>query len=191
MSRECPPRAISSNTKSSPPNPNRPTSRTVKSLLRLVLAAACLSLTPTVTAAPAVGSSLPSLGGLLPGAALPKTSGKVVLVDFWASWCGPCKASFAAMARLHAKYAGRGLVIIGIGVDEDPAKHQAFAAKNRVGFTLVHDSQQKAAAFFNPPTMPSSYLVDRSGKIRYIHAGFKSGKTEAEYIQEIEALLAK
>jgi thiol-disulfide isomerase/thioredoxin len=163
----------------------------MKRILAAILSAICLSFTPASAAEPAVGTSLPSLSTLLPGSSLPKTSGKVILVDFWASWCAPCKASFVTMARLHQKYASRGLVIIGIGVDETAKDFQAFAAKHPVGFTLAHDSKQQAAAFFNPPTMPSSYLVDRSGKIRHIHKGFKGAKTEAEYTKEIEELLGQ
>lgn len=147
------------------------------------------SLASRASADPAVGSALPNLSSLLPGAALPKTGGKVVLVDFWASWCAPCKASFPAMARLQAKYGSQGLVILGIGVDDEVDKYQAFAAKNKANFALAHDAKHQAAAFFNPPTMPTSYLVDRAGKIRYIHKGFKGGSTEAEYAKEIEALL--
>jgi thiol-disulfide isomerase/thioredoxin len=156
-----------------------------------LLATTWLTFTAVVSADSSVGSSLPSLSNLLPGAALPKTSGKVVLVDFWASWCAPCKASFPSLQRLHEKYAAKGLVIIGVGVDEEVKDYQAFAAKHPVGFPLVHDAKQGAAAFFNPPTMPSSYLVDRQGKIRFIHSGFKGAKTEAEYTKEIEQLLAQ
>lgn len=163
----------------------------MKNNLITIISAICLGLTMVAGAEPAVGSPLPNFSGLLPGAALPKTSGKVVLVDFWASWCAPCRASFPVMSRLQAKYAAKGLVIIGIGVDEEAEKYQAFAAKNKVGFTLVHDAKQKAAAFFNPPTMPTSYLIDRSGIIRHIHQGFKGAKTEAEYTKEIEALLGQ
>jgi thiol-disulfide isomerase/thioredoxin len=161
----------------------------MKHCLILVIAASLLAFVTGASAQPAVGSALPKLSGLLPGASLPGTGGKVVLVDFWASWCAPCKASFPAMSRLQGKYGSRGLVIIGIGVDEDAAKYQAFIAKNKPGFALVHDAQQKAAAYFNPPTMPTSYLIDRTGKIRYIHQGFRGAKTEAEYAREIESLL--
>ncbi|TDU66167.1 thiol-disulfide isomerase/thioredoxin [Prosthecobacter fusiformis] len=162
----------------------------MKYIISLVITV-CFSLTMIVAGEPAVGSALPDLGSLLPGSALPKTAGKVVLVDFWASWCAPCKASFATMSRLHQKYAAQGLVIIGIGVDEEKEKFLSFAAKQQPGFTLVHDAGQAAAGFFNPPTMPTSYLVDRSGKIRHIHKGFKGAKTEAEYTAEIEELLSK
>ena len=151
----------------------------------------CSMFTLTAAEPPAVGQALPKLADLLPAAKLPATTGKVVLVDFWASWCAPCEASFGCMGRLHEKYASKGLVIIGIGVDDEVANYQAFATKQKPAFTLVHDAAHKAAAFFNPPTMPSSYLVDRKGKIRFIHKGFKKATTEPEYTKEIDALLAE
>ena len=149
------------------------------------------SLAASSAAEPTVGTTMPSLGGLLPGASLPKTAGKVVLVDFWASWCAPCKASFASLSRLQQKYGSNGLVIIGIGVDDEAKDYQTFVQKNQPSFTLAHDTQHKAAGFFNPATMPSSYLVDRKGVIRHIHKGFKGAKTEAEYAAEIQALLGE
>ncbi len=160
-------------------------------LQHLLVAAALLTFTQLEAADPKTGSPLPKLPSLLPGATLPDTAGKVVLVDFWASWCEPCRASFPALQRLHQKYAARGLVVVGIGVDEEADAYQAFAKRQRVGFALVHDAAQKAVAHFNPATMPTSYLVDRKGRIRHIHRGFQSGETEAEYVREIEALLAE
>jgi len=170
--------------------PDRLLSKLKTMKTNLILTFICLSVS-LAAVEPKVGVPLPVLSGLLPGAALPKTTGKVTLVDFWASWCAPCKASFVTLSRLHQKYASKGLVIIGIGVDDEETDFQGFASKNKAPFTLIHDSQHKAADFFNPPTMPSSYLVDRKGVIRYIHKGFKGAKTEAEYIAEIEVLLAE
>jgi thiol-disulfide isomerase/thioredoxin len=136
-----------------------------------------------------VGQPMPKLATLLPTATLPNTAGKVVLIDFWASWCGPCKASFPALNRLHQTYAEKGLVIIGIGVDDEPTKYAAFSRKMGAKFPLAHDSTHQVANFFNPPAMPTSYLMDRKGIIRHIHQGFHQGKTESEYATEIEALL--
>jgi peroxiredoxin len=159
--------------------------------MKAKLIAAAIALLPAIaSAAPKAGDTMPNLTTLLPGAKLPDTKGKVVLVDFWASWCAPCEASFAALSRLHKTHSTKGLVIIGISVDEEEAKYKEFAAKQKPAFTVALDSGHKAANFFSPPGMPSSYLVDRKGKIRFIHKGFKKA-TEAEYTKEIETLLAE
>lgn len=162
----------------------------MKSILLSALLAA-FSLSHSFAEPAKAGQAMPKLSSLLPGASLPSTAGKVVLVDFWASWCGPCKASFPVLNKLHDTYASKGLVVIGVGVDEEPAKYQAFASKMGARFPLVHDSSHKAAAFFGPSTMPTSYLVDRKGVIRHVHTGFRGAKTETEYVAEIEALLAQ
>ncbi|MEO5915203.1 MAG: redoxin family protein [Luteolibacter sp.] len=155
------------------------------------LALACSTLALSAADGAKVGQPLPKLAQLLPGATIPNTSGKVVLVDFWASWCGPCKASFPALNRLQAKYSAKGLVIIGVGVDDDAAKYKEFSSKMGAKFSIAHDSAHKVADFFSPPSMPSSYIADRKGVIRYVHTGYRGEKTEAEYTTEIEALLAE
>jgi thiol-disulfide isomerase/thioredoxin len=155
------------------------------------LTLACLVMLPPSAFAAKAGEQVPKLTELLPGSKLPDIRGKVVLVDFWASWCAPCKASFPALNRLHEKYAAKGLVIIGVGVDDDAAKYKEFTTEMKAKFSVVHDSSHKAAAFFNPPSMPTSYLTDRKGVIRHVHKGFRGAKTEAEYVAEIEALLAE
>ncbi len=162
----------------------------MKTIITAILLAA---LSPVLSAADAAkaGQPLPKLSQLLPGSSLPNTAGRVVLVDFWASWCGPCVQSFPVLNKLQNTYGPKGLVIIGVGVDEDAAKYKGFADKMKVAFAVVHDSSHKAAGFFNPPSMPSSYLVDRKGVIRFVHAGFRGAKTEAEYVTEIETLLAE
>lgn len=158
----------------------------------LLLFAVALSFSQPAAAQPAaVGSPAPSIAALLPGTKLPDTKGKVVLVDFWASWCAPCKASFPTMAALHRKYSAKGLVILGVGIDEDAAKYRSFVATQKAPFTLVHDAKHQVAARFKPATMPTSYLIDRKGRIRHIHKGFKGATTAAEYTREIEALLAE
>jgi len=151
----------------------------------------CIGVALPATAKVEVGRSIPKLAKLVPGAEIPITSGKIVLIDFWASWCSPCRESFPILNELHQKYGPRGLVIIGISVDEKEADYRRFASKMKAAFPLVHDSAHKAAAAFNPTTMPMSYIVDRKGILRHTHKGFRGAKTRAKYIAEIEALLAK
>lgn len=142
-----------------------------------------------------VGDAFPALApaGLAPlaGGAIPATTGKVVLVDFWASWCAPCKASFPMMARLHKDYAARGLVIVAVSVDEKPAAAAAFAKKLAPPFPTVHDRTQKFVNSVVVPTMPTSYLVGRDGRVRFRHEGYHGDVTERELRKEIETLLAE
>ena len=159
----------------------------VSSLFFLTCIGAALSTAATVE----VGRPMPKLSNLVPGAKVPNTSGKIILIDFWASWCGPCRKSFPILNELHQKYGPRGLVIIGISVDEKEADYRKFVSKMKASFPLIHDSAHKAAAAFNLPAMPMSYIIDRKGIVRHIHKGFSGAKTRAKYITEIEALLAK
>jgi thiol-disulfide isomerase/thioredoxin len=162
-----------------------------RSSIALIAAAAAL-LAASARAQVAPGSTFPVLtsAGLV-GAPLPDTSGRVVLVDFWASWCAPCKASFPAYTRLQAAYADRGLAVIAVSVDESPDAFAAFVAKMKPGFVTVHDAGQKLVGAVRVPTMPTSYLVDRSGKVRFVHAGFHGDQTERELRREIDTLLAE
>jgi thiol-disulfide isomerase/thioredoxin len=160
-------------------------------LLRLLgIAAVVAALAPDSFAQIAAGDLFPSLSSArLSGGPLPDTSGKVVVVDFWASWCAPCKASFPVYSRLQKQFAGQGLVIIGVSVDERAAAYSAFVAKYNPAFLTAHDSQQKLVSAVQVPTMPTCYLIDRSGRVRYVHAGFHGGETERELISEVQALL--
>jgi thiol-disulfide isomerase/thioredoxin len=119
------------------------------------------------------------------------TKDKVVLVDFWASWCVPCKDSFPTMNELQKKYADRGLVIIAINVDEKRADMDVFLKAHPASFIVVRDAAQKLVDLTGIVTMPSSFLLDRAGKVRYLHNGFHGEKTKQEYVTEIESLLAK
>ncbi len=115
--------------------------------------------------------------------------GKVVLVDFWASWCGPCKLSFPVMEDLHQRYHERDLVVIAVNVDEGAADMQSFLKKHSTGFAVVRDASQKLVARAAITTMPTSFLLDRAGKVRFVHHGFLGDKTKKEYEQEVELLL--
>ncbi|HTL17594.1 MAG TPA: TlpA disulfide reductase family protein [Patescibacteria group bacterium] len=136
------------------------------------------------------GDAFPDLAGFKLEGELPDSmKGKVVLVDFWASWCEPCKQSFPVMQELHKRYANRGLVIIAVNVDENRPDMEAFLKKNEVSFTIVRDSGQKLVDKAGIATMPSSFLIDREGKVRFTHTGFRGSETKKKYEEEIESLL--
>ena len=158
----------------------------------LLLLLALAALPPALRAQVAPGAMFPPLASAgLAGGPLPTTSGRVVLVDFWASWCAPCKASFPVYSQIQADYAARGLVIVAVSVDETAAPFSAFVARMRPGFTTLFDAGHALVRRVEVPTMPTSYLLDRPGRVRYVHAGFHGPQTDRELRREIETLLAE
>ncbi|MGB5366453.1 MAG: TlpA disulfide reductase family protein [Polyangiales bacterium] len=116
--------------------------------------------------------------------------GKVVLVDFWASWCGPCKKEMPVLEALNVKYAAQGLVIVGVNIDSSSKKMNKFLKGTPVSFRIVHDRKLVVANRYEPETMPTSYFIGRDGTVRYVHKGFAKG--DAEVLEErVKALLAE
>ncbi|PKM11805.1 MAG: redoxin [Gammaproteobacteria bacterium HGW-Gammaproteobacteria-3] len=115
--------------------------------------------------------------------------GKVLYVDFWASWCPPCVKSFPFMNQLVRDYKAQGLEVIGINLDEINTDAAQFLDRHPTQFTVLADLAKTCARDFEVKAMPSTYLVDRNGIIRHIHLGFRSG-AEAELKENIERLLA-
>ena len=115
--------------------------------------------------------------------------GKVVLVDFWASWCGPCRQAFPAYDAMAKRHEGDGFVVLGVNVDEQRADADRFLKALPVGFTVVFDSGGAAPQAYGVKAMPSSYLVGRDGRVRLVHLGFKpsdADKIEAEVRAALE-----
>ena len=133
---------------------------------------------------------LPALDSFKLEGKLPDSlKGKVVLLDFWASWCGPCRKSFPAMQELHKQYAERGLTIVAVSVDDKREDMERFLKNEKVSFAVVRDAGQKLVAAADVAAMPTSFLIDRAGKIRYVHKGFAGDKTVKQYQEQIEQLL--
>ncbi len=104
--------------------------------------------------------------------------GQVVYVDFWASWCGPCRQSFPFMNQLQSDFGDQGLTVVALNLDEEASDAQAFLASHPASFKIATGANQACASSFHVEAMPSSYLIDRAGKVRYIHHGFRAGDAE-------------
>jgi len=137
--------------------------------------------------APAPDFSLPTASGEI--VALNKLRGKVVYVDFWASWCGPCRRSFPWMNEMQQKYGPRGFVIVGINVDKKRTDADRFLGQNPANFTVVFDEAGTTPSAFGVKGMPSSYLIDGRGQVTFVERGFLD-EHKAELEQRIAALVA-
>ena len=103
---------------------------------------------------------------------VPEMEGKVTLVDFWASWCAPCKAAFPEMEKLYQNYKNEGFQIVAVSVDQKANQMQRFLDKQKPSFATPHDAEQQLVKAAEISVMPSSFLVDRKGVIRFVHEGW-------------------
>ncbi len=138
-----------------------------------------------------VGDALPDLSTFgLEGKLPDELKGKVVVLDFWASWCGPCKESFPVMEDLHQKYGAKGLVVLAVNVDEDAAAMKDFLKSHPASFTIVRDAGKKLVSTVNIASMPTSFVIGTDGKVASVHKGFHGKESAKQYVEEIEKLLA-
>jgi thiol-disulfide isomerase/thioredoxin len=140
-----------------------------------------------------LGVLLSLVGAMEPAAAqLPEAFGpvnaKVIWVDFWASWCAPCRRSFPWMNAMHERYAGEGLEIIAVNVDKERALADEFLGETPAEFRLHFDPSGGLAESFGVQAMPSSFMLDADGNVLATHYGFKLADTE-EYEHAIRAAL--
>jgi thiol-disulfide isomerase/thioredoxin len=149
------------------------------------LSFASLYANATAKPAPDFTIELPGLPSSLTG-----LKGKVVYVDFWASWCKPCRKSFPWMNAMQQKYAQQGLQIITINLDTDAELAKEFLAMVEVQLPIIYDPKGEIATRYQLLGMPSSYLLDSQGNIRASHKGFFTDK-QALYEQQVLALLAE
>ena len=139
---------------------------------------------------------LPAAGPLAPASltdrsgrpfALESLKGQVVLVDFWASWCGPCRRSLPALDALQKKYADKGFKAVGINLDDDADAMDGFLAKVPVGFTVLRDAGGKSAEAFGVLAMPTAFLLDREGRVVARFEGGEHAQAEEEALVKLLA----
>jgi len=114
--------------------------------------------------------------------------GQVVLINFWASWCGPCRQEMPLLDQLHNRYEETGFAVLGVNVEGEVKPAQKIVDKTKVTFPVLIDEDQKVSEMYNLEAMPSTVVVDRDGVIRYIHRGYKPGD-EAKYFEIVKTLI--
>lgn len=116
--------------------------------------------------------------------------GQVLYVDFWASWCVPCLLSFPFMNELQHSYGGKGLHVLAINMDEKPADARRFLDQHPATFDVTNGPNGQCAKDFGVAAMPTSFLIDRSGTVRFVHKGFRTGDID-ELKAKLEGLIAE
>ena len=159
----------------------------------LRLAALCLALAAPVAHALEAGATAPDLNlpGLKDTVTLAGLKGKVVYVDFWASWCGPCKQSFPFMNDLQARYRAQGFEIVAVNLDAKRGDADKFLSEVPAQFNVAFDAKGDSAKRFEVRSMPSSYLIGRDGKVVAAHKGFKDEDRQDLEARINQALAAK
>lgn len=158
---------------------------------RLLFACLALAASGIAAAAAVPGSPAPALvlpardGGKVDLASL---KGEVVMINFWATWCGPCRQEMPLLAQLHTKYQPLGFTLLGVNVEPDSAAAVDWLKGVPVGFPIVFDRDSAVAGRFGVEGMPSTVFVDRNGQVRYVHRGYKPGD-EAKYADMIRSLV--
>lgn len=165
--------------------------RSATTMQRLVLAATLLA---SATAFAGVGKGQRAPGFALPTLKGPKESlaahkGKVVLVDFWAQWCEPCRKELPELEQLARQYAARGVVVLAVNIDKQRDNAERMA--RQLGLSTVDvllDPAGSVAGQYDPPKMPTSYVVDRKGIVRYVNEGFDGPQDVTRFRQELDDL---
>ncbi len=151
--------------------------------VRILGLAALLAAAPGLPAAFAKGRAVPAPAFTLPtekgSVSLDSLRGKVVLVDFWASWCGPCHRSFPWMAEMQQKYGPRGFVVVAVNLDKTRDAAATFLASVPAPFTVAYDPSGHIASAYRVEGMPTSVLVGRDGTVLEKHIGYEPARAAA------------
>jgi thiol-disulfide isomerase/thioredoxin len=161
---------------------------------RNLVAAILVLMTVVVMAAvPALGSDkaapefvLRSLDGR--NLRLSELRGEVVMINFWASWCGGCRQAMPAFNELDEKYHRAGLTLLSVNVDEEEQRAESMSRSLKIRFPVLRDGQKAVSRLYKADTLPLTVLIDREGNVRYSHTGYNVGD-EQKYVAELRTLL--
>jgi len=157
--------------------------RTLVGIALLALAAGSIAVTKQE---PAPDFTLKSLEGS--NLRLEEYRGQVVLINFWASWCGPCRQEMPILDQLHQRYEDTGFAVLGVNVEGEVSPAKKIVDESKVTFPVLIDEGQKVSELYGLEAMPSTYVVDRDGNVRYVHRGYKPGD-ESKYVEVVKALI--
>lgn len=146
----------------------------------------CTSLFAATIEGPAPDFTLKSTTG--ENLKLSEFRGEVVMINFWASWCGPCRQEMPILDAMYEQYKDLGFTILGVNVEEDPEGARKLLKSIPVNFPVLLDSENAVSELYKVVAMPSTYLVDRDGNLRFYHMGYKPGY-EKDYDTQVRSLL--
>ena len=119
---------------------------------------------------------------------LSELRGNVIMLNFWASWCGPCRKEMPLLEKIHKKYKRLGFTLLGINVEENTSAAKKYLKDVKVSFPILFDKTNKTSKLYNVSAMPTTILIDRNGNKRFIHKGYKPGY-ENDYKKQIKKLI--
>ena len=160
----------------------------LSSWLRATALTATLAVSSLVSASTSVapGFALPSRSG--DTISLEQLKGQVVMINFWASWCGPCRQEMPLLDQMYKRYSPLGFTLLGVNVEAHSKDAEKLLANVPVSFPVLFDKENKVSKMYDVNAMPSTVFIDRKGNVRYLHRGYKAGD-EGEYLNQIRALL--
>jgi peroxiredoxin len=159
----------------------------------ILLALMVLSIvsTGTVAALPAVGAAAPDFASKSDSGRnvrLSELRGQVVLINFWASWCSPCRQELPLLNKIYAQYRPAGFMLLAVNIDDNRKDAEAMQKRLDLRFPTLFDGSKNVAKLYGVDTMPATLVIDRDGRVRYVHRGYYSGY-EQKYEQQVRTLL--
>ena len=162
---------------------HRVTGIAARTLAALLVALPALAAT---SSEPAPDFTLSARGG--GQVSLSQFKGQVVMINFWATWCGPCRQEMPLLESIYKKYNKMGFVLLGVNVEPDPKAAEEWLKEVPVSFPILYDTDSKVSRLYKVNGMPSTVFIDRNGRLRVVHRGYKPGD-ENEYLNHVRTLI--